>query len=313
MCNKARLFFLLAVLSLLFQSMKEPVEHKVLLSALNIKNIRQGFGSPQLNKSAGGKPFFIASQTFENGVGTNPRSVLWVNLAGGSSKFISTVGIDDASVEKTHTVKFKILGDGKKLWDSGEMKYGQPAKQLELDVSGVNELVLIVNVLNTYNRVKVQTNWANAYFIVTGSEPQTMTAPREEAVILTPKPVATPRINGPKVYGCRPSNPFLFRIPATGDRPMQFRAENLPAGLELDENSGIITGKVLKRGDYNVILHAKNNKGETSRVFKISCGDKLALTPSMGWNDWYSHYDHITDVKMREAADIMVKSGMADA
>ena len=32
----------------------------------------------------------------------------------------------------------------------------------------------------------------------------------------------------------------------------------------------------------------------------------------MGWNHWYAHYDRVTDKLMREAADVMVASGMAD-
>src|SRR5215831_6742182 len=40
--------------------------------------------------------------------------------------------------------------------------------------------------------------------------------------ILTPKPPATPRINGATIFGVRPGHPVLFTIAATGDRPMQF-------------------------------------------------------------------------------------------
>jgi alpha-galactosidase len=32
----------------------------------------------------------------------------------------------------------------------------------------------------------------------------------------------------------------------------------------------------------------------------------------MGWNSWYIHYDRVTDEVMRQAADAMVSSGMAD-
>ena len=32
----------------------------------------------------------------------------------------------------------------------------------------------------------------------------------------------------------------------------------------------------------------------------------------MGWNHWYTHYHRITDKLMREAADVMISSGMAD-
>ncbi len=46
--------------------------------------------------------------------------------------------------------------------------------------------------------------------------------------------------------------------------------------------------------------------------FKLVVGDTLALTPPMGWNDWYTHYERITDALMRQAADAMISSGMAD-
>lgn len=136
---------------------------------------------------------------------------------------------------------------------------------------------------------------------------------QEEAVILfTPAPGPAPRINGPKVYGARPGHPFLYRIPAQGERPMVFSAKHLPKGLNLDSTTGIITGSTPQQGEYTVTLRAKNSHGKDSRTFKIVSDDTLALTPPMGWNDWYAHYNRITDAKMREAADIIVSSGMAD-
>ncbi len=69
-------------------------------------------------------------------------------------------------------------------------------------------------------------------------------------VILTPPPPDTPRINGPKVFGVRPGSVFLYAIPATGQRPMQFSADHLPDGLKLDGASGEITGTAPARGDY---------------------------------------------------------------
>ncbi len=131
-------------------------------------------------------------------------------------------------------------------------------------------------------------------------------------VILTPKPGPEPRINGPEVYGARPGHPFLYRIPTQGARPIKFSAKGLPHGLHLDSKTGIITGTTPSAGEYAVTLRAKNKDGKDSREFKIVSGDTLALTPTMGWNDWYAHYDRITDAKMREAADIIVSSGMAD-
>ncbi|MBR0292097.1 MAG: putative Ig domain-containing protein, partial [Bacteroidales bacterium] len=95
---------------------------------------------------------------------------------------------------------------------------------------------------------------------------QDITPADYSAYILTPKAPDTPRINGPKVYGARPKTDFLFRIPATGVRPMTFSAKGLPRGLKLDAAKGIITGKARRKGEYKVTLTATNALGSDSRV-----------------------------------------------
>ena len=131
--------------------------------------------------------------------------------------------------------------------------------------------------------------------------------------ILTPKPPAEARVNGPTIYGSRPGHQFSYRIPCTGARPVRFAAQGLPASLHLDPLTGIITGHAPdKTGTYTVTLRASNSKGKSSRLFRIVVGDTLALTPPMGWNDWYSYYEQVTDRVMRQAADRMISSGMAD-
>ena len=130
--------------------------------------------------------------------------------------------------------------------------------------------------------------------------------------ILTPKPGPAPHINGPLVYGVRPGSPFLYRIPCTGERPIIFSAENLPASLTLDSHSGIITGKISGVGTNRVTLMASNSHGNARREFRIVVGQRLALTPPMGWNSWYIYLHHVTEAAMRNAADQMIASGMAD-
>lgn len=140
-----------------------------------------------------------------------------------------------------------------------------------------------------------------------------LAASNYEAEIRTPQAPEKPRINGPKVYGVRPGHPFLYRIPVTGIRPIHFSAKKLPASLSLDKTSGIITGLAPeKAGLYKVKLRASNSKGKASRLFQIVVGNQIGLTPQMGWNDWYTHYDHVTDKDIRRAADAMISSGMAD-
>jgi alpha-galactosidase len=129
---------------------------------------------------------------------------------------------------------------------------------------------------------------------------------------LTPASKPKPRINGSLVYGCRPGSPFLYRIPCQGDRPIKFSAKGLPSELKLDPSTGIISGTVPEKGEFEVIIRARNSRGKDKRSFKIIVGDKIALTPPMGWNSWYAHYDRITDEMIREAADLLISSGMAD-
>ena len=128
--------------------------------------------------------------------------------------------------------------------------------------------------------------------------------------ILTPKAPATPRINGPKIYGQRPGRPFLYTVPATGDRPMTFSADGLPEGLKLDGKTGRITGKIDKEGEYNVTLHASNDKGKADKVFKIVIGDKIALTPPMGWNSWNCWAKDVDQEKVLASAKAMVDKGL---
>jgi alpha-galactosidase len=129
----------------------------------------------------------------------------------------------------------------------------------------------------------------------------------------TPKAPDTPRINGPVIYGARPGHPFLYRIPCTGLRPMHFAVKGLPSTLTIDPASGIISGTTpQRRRSYRLTLTATNSLGTSSRTFTIAVGDTLGLTPQMGWNDWYTHYTHPTDLDIRAAADAMVSSGMAD-
>lgn len=133
-----------------------------------------------------------------------------------------------------------------------------------------------------------------------------------QAPILTPAAPDTPRINGPKIYGARPKADFLFRIPATGVRPMRFEAKGLPRGLKLDPDTGIISGRARKKGTYNVTLRATNSLGSYEREFRIVIGDKIALTPPMGWNSWNCWGNSVSQEKVMSSARAMLDKGLAD-
>jgi alpha-galactosidase len=130
--------------------------------------------------------------------------------------------------------------------------------------------------------------------------------------ILTPVPSAYPKINGARVVGVRPGAPFLFRVPATGASPLKLSAEGLPDGLTFEAGKRILSGRINKAGNYSVKLVASNSWGITTSELKIVVGDRLALTPPMGWNSWNCFGLTVDQEKVMAEADHLVSSGLAD-
>ncbi len=285
----------------------------VRLDELDLSAMNAGWSKPQKDHSITQKPLAIGGVKFEHGVGTHAESYVNIQLDGRATWFTSKVGVDDGASKELASVEFIVAGDDHELWRSGVCKGGEPPRECRVKLDGVKSLTL--EVTDADDGVKHDhADWADATFEFSGSAPRTAkeTAPDEEAVLLTPPAPHEPRINGPKAYGVRPGSPFLYRIPCTGERPVRFSAKDLPAGLTLDASSGIITGKISAAGTSHVTLIAHNKFGETEREFSIVAGDTLALTPPMGWNSWYIHYNRVTEATMRDAADQMIASGMAD-
>ena len=120
-----------------------------------------------------------------------------------------------------------------------------------------------------------------------------------------------PRINCPTVFGVRPGHPFFYAIPATGERPMQFAVDGLPAGLTLDPTTGLITGRLRTTADSSVMLRASNKLGAAEKKFTIKCGEAICLTPPMGWNSWNCWAESVSQEKVLRSARAMVASGLA--
>jgi alpha-galactosidase len=170
----------------------------------------------------------------------------------------------------------------------------QSSKQFKVEFPQIDQSALIV-----YNYSFKGTNETYEY--------------REETpYILTPSAPLNPRINGAMVIGARPGRPFLFTIPASGERPMIFKADPLPAGLMLDSNTGIITGSVKQKGEYKVNLTASSAKGETSRELRIIIGDQIALTPPMGWNSWNCWGLSVDEQKVLSSAKVYIDKGLVN-
>jgi len=166
-------------------------------------------------------------------------------------------------------------------------------------------------------------DWAGALLhLVPGTKelPETTVLPPEEHEPIPPMDDQMIRVNndklgihGARIYGVTPGKPFLYRVPATGVKPLKFAAENLPAGLSLDPNTGIITGSLKEAGTTKSTITVTSGSESVSRDFVIVGGRrKLALTPPMGWNSWNVWGLAMDEQKVKDAADYMVSSGLAD-
>ncbi len=281
----------------------------VRLGDLDLQAVEQDWGSPHANHSVEGHPLSIGGQKFDNGLGTHANSNLRLGLDGKGEQFTVRVGVDDEVGKGRGSVVFTLVGDGKTLWASGLLRGGDAAKAVSVPLAGVKTLILQVDGGDDGNSYD-HADWADAQFVMTEGKPAPVAAPPEVPVVLTPSPSPKPRINGAQVFGVRPGSPFLFTVAATGDRPMTFSASGLPKGLQLDPESGRITGALNERGIHVVTLHAKNALGTAERQLRIVCGDTIALTPPMGWNSWNCFACDVSDAKVRAAAQAMVASGL---
>ena len=245
--NKILICLFVAFIFMLFSCSPEK---QVNLAELGIEKIQCGWGTAQLNKSVVETSLSIGKIKYDTGIGVHANSKFLIFLNGRGRDFTALAGVDDASNEKG-SVEFYVLGDRKVLWKSGIMKKGDAAKKIDIDIRGIEKLGLLVTgggdgIDYDYG------DWADARITYRSIKPQATDNSYlpEEETILTPAPQAVPHINGPGIDGTHPGSPFLYRIPATGERPMEFSISNLPKGLILDKNTGIITGKTEKAGTY---------------------------------------------------------------
>ncbi len=91
---------------------------------------------------------------------------------------------------------------------------------------------------------------------------------------------------------------------------MKFSIANLPDGLQVDHETGQITGSLAQRGTYRVTLRAENAVGHAERELRIVVGDELLLTPLLGCNTWGGWGAKVTDANLRAAAKAMVDTGL---
>lgn len=307
--NLASKLILLLVCPVILEACSEKTT-RIWLDDLKIQTYSEGIASVSARKPGGADSIKIGGVFFERGVGVQTISVLSFYLNGNAKEFSAVVGADDKG-SKAFPVKFYVVADRKILFESGEMKAGDTPKKVNVNLKGIKRLGLLVTETGVAQN-NISAFWANAQLVTKKNCAPVQIPNSDEKYILTPPVARSPRINSAKIFGATPGNPFLYTIATTGERPVEFSSTDLPKGLVLDSKTGVISGKINKRGTYHTTLKAKNAFGEDVKPFKIVIGDTIALTPPIGWNGWNSWARNIDKEKVITSANAMVKMGLSN-
>jgi hypothetical protein len=144
----------------------------VYLDQLDLTKSVCGWSNTKANRSANNNPLSVGGQAFERGVGTHPNGHIAVQLDGFATRFTAKVGIDDEVGTKGHA-EFQIFGDEELLWRSDFMIGGQAAQDVEVDLEGVELLLLIVDT-GPEGFGHDHTDWIEAAIEYSGAAPKTI-------------------------------------------------------------------------------------------------------------------------------------------
>lgn len=302
---------------------------------------------PAIDKTIDGHKLTINKQTFDHGVCVNGYTIFYVQLNGGCEKFSAIAGVDDESAVPPQVpaaagaqtgragqggaarggappppvMSLRILADeNRPLYENNAIQIGGNGVPVEVDTKGIKLMAIIVNAGSAGGRGgrggtgtrPIHYDLAEAKFEVSGAQPMLIEIAGEAREVLTPKPGPKPKINGPAMTGVTAGRPVLYKIPATGIRPMTYAVDKLPEGLKVDAATGIISGTIKNKGPHTVMLRARNSSGEARKEFKFVAEGRLGLTPALGWNSWNARGRSVTEALVRRTADAFVDKGLVD-
>lgn len=258
--------------------------------------------------------YVLGGVTYPHAVPMNADRDLSVDLKGKAVRFASMVGIDGAVAAGRGSVIFGVWVDGKKVADSGVLRGGDVPKLLTADLRAASRLTLAVIDANDGTGSDTA-DWGGALITMAAGaqeRPSIIPATAETAPSIASSRSSVPMLNYPRITGATPGRPFMFQIPASGDQPLTFAAQGLPAGLMLDPKTGRITGSLKQAGRTPVAVTVTNAKGRATGTITIVGGTHmLALTPPLGWNSWNAWGGIVTAEHVKAAADGIVSSGLA--
>ena len=154
------------------------------LSDLQLSLVDQEWNVAQANQSLAKTPLSIAGKIFSHGVATHANSSMIVHLNGGTRRFRAFVGVDD-NIGRLASVRFRVIGDKRVLWQSGVRRKDDAALPIDVDVSGIRHLSLQVDDAGD-GKSEDHANWAEATFEGAWKKPRLVSRLPEEKNLFLP-------------------------------------------------------------------------------------------------------------------------------
>jgi len=99
---------------------------------------------PRRDRNAAGGALRLAGRAWARGVGMRARSRAGYAIKGKWKRFRALVGLDSAAARASRGAVFRVLGDGRKLFEK-QVKPGEAAFEVDVEVKGVKELTLVLD------------------------------------------------------------------------------------------------------------------------------------------------------------------------
>jgi hypothetical protein len=176
-----------------------PTTAAVYLSDLNWVSATNDWGPVERDGSNGeqdpsdSKTISLGGVPYAKGLGVHAASTVVYALNGGYTRFLTDVGVDD-EVGDNGTVNFQVYLDGTLAYESGTLRGSSATSSVDLNVSGKNELKLVVTNAGD-NAYFDHADWAGARLLPVAANrlalPTRTTQPDNATVSLYPNPAHT--------------------------------------------------------------------------------------------------------------------------
>lgn len=250
-----------------------------------------------------GSTITLNGQTYSRGLGIHANSTITYDLGGKYARFQSDVGVDD-EVGADGSVVFRVVLDGKELYNSGLLTGTSATKSIDVDVSAGKQLQLIVG--QDADNGKDHASWGGARLKL-GQTPYKATAHTIPGIIQAEE------------YDLGGQNIAYFEADALGNQGgALLRNDEVDIEANTDQGGGYHLGYNLQGEwlEYTVNVPTGNAYGLYLRTACEGTGklmhlevDGVDVTGAIkvpdtgGWQTWTSHY--VKDIDLSKGMHVL--------